>query len=376
MAHAYTPGLRVTERTMIRKERLLPIAGQVLVEVGAQVRAEDVVARAELPGDVATVNVVSQLGIMPDEVPGYMLKKEGDPVAREEVIAETRPWIKWFKSVARSPVEGAIETISPVTGQVLVRTPPRPVELRAYIDGTVVEVQENEGVVVETCGAFVQGIFGVGGETHGDLAIAVDAPDAVIGPDDLTEDMANKAVIAGSLVTSEVYERASAIGIAALVCGGFHDRDLRRLLGYDLGVAVTGHEDIKPILIVTEGFGPIAMAEATFELLKAHAGQGASANGATQIRAGVLRPEIIIPAPDGAAAREANEHETPALGLTPGSPVRIIREPGFGRIGRVKTLPAGVGPIETEARVRVVEVEFPGGEATIVPRANVEAIEK
>ena len=34
MAHAYTPGLRVTQRAVIRKERRLPITGQVLVEQG------------------------------------------------------------------------------------------------------------------------------------------------------------------------------------------------------------------------------------------------------------------------------------------------------------------------------------------------------
>ena len=73
MAHSYTPGLRVTERATIRKERLLPIAGQVLAKAGARVRAEDVVARAELPGDVATVNVVNLLGIAAGEVPQYML---------------------------------------------------------------------------------------------------------------------------------------------------------------------------------------------------------------------------------------------------------------------------------------------------------------
>jgi len=374
MAHAYTPGLRVTERTVVRKERRLPIAGQVLVEQGARVRADDIVARAELPGDVATVNVVNLLGITPSTVQDYMLKQVGDAVSEGEQIAETRPWLKWFKSVARSAVDGTIETVSAITGQVLIRLAPRPVELRAYLDGTVVEVHAGEGVVVETTGAFVQGIFGVGGETHGELAMAVDRPDATVAPSDLGDELAGKIVVAGSVVTSEVYERASAVGIAALVCGGFHDRDLRRLLGYDLGVAITGHEDIEPILIITEGFGPIAIAQATFDLLAAHAGQRASANGATQIRAGVLRPEIIIPAADTAAAGVPRETRT--LGLTPGSPVRIIREPGFGRIGQVKSLPTGVEPIETEAKVRVVEVEFPGGESTIVPRANVEAIEK
>ena len=31
MAHAYTPGLRVTRQAVIRKQRRLPLKGQVLV---------------------------------------------------------------------------------------------------------------------------------------------------------------------------------------------------------------------------------------------------------------------------------------------------------------------------------------------------------
>ncbi len=376
MAHAYTPGLRVAEQTTIYKERRLPIAGKVLVARGAKVKPDDVVARAELPGNVATVNVVNLLGISAHEVPSYMLKRAGDPVARDEVIAETRPWIKWFKSAARSPADGIIETVSDITGQVLIRMAPDPVELRAYVEGVVVEVVEKEGVVVEARGALVQGIFGIGGETHGDIAVAAKGPDTILQPGDLGPELKDKIVVAGSLVTSAVYERASELGIAALVCGGFRDHDLRRLLGYDLGVAITGHEDVQPILILTEGFGTIAMADATFALLKAHEGQHASANGATQIRAGVLRPEIIIPMSARAPYAPADMTQVMHFGLTEGSPVRIIREPGFGRIGVLKRLPAGVVPIETEAKVRVAEVQFPDGQTAIVPRANLEAIER
>ncbi|MFP4057960.1 MAG: hypothetical protein ACLF0G_13920 [Candidatus Brocadiia bacterium] len=363
----------MSERATVRKLRRLPIAGQVLVEQGDLVRAEDVVARAELPGDVATVNVVNLLGVQAADISRYMLKNEGDAVARGEAIAETRPWIKWFRSVARSPVEGTIETVSPVTGQVLIRGAPRPVELHAYLDGAVVQVHEGEGVTVEAAGAVVQGIFGVGGETHGEIAVAGESADARLRPADLGEELADKVVVAGALVTSEVYERAAELGIAALVCGGFHDADLRRLLGYDLGVAITGHEDIRPILIITEGFGPIAMADRTFQLLTRHQGRRASANGATQIRAGVLRPEILIPTAQEAEGQEALG-DAVVGGLTPGSGVRIIREPGFGRIGEVKSLPTGLHEVQSEARVRVVEVQFPNGETAIVPRANVEVI--
>lgn len=369
--HSYAPGLRVTGCTTIRKDRRLPIAGQVLAKQGAKVRAEDVVAHAELPGDVATVNAVNQLGITPAELPAVMRKKPGDPVQRDEIIAETRPFIKWFRSRSRSPVDGVIETVSHITGQVIIRTAPRPVDVRAYVDGTVIEVWPGEGVLVETTGAFVQGILGIGGEVAGELAIVGDGPADIIGPADLTNALADKIVVAGALITREVFDRATRIGVAALVCGGFHDADLRALLGYDLGVAITGHEDIRPTLIITEGFGRIAMARGTHELLAAHAGRRASANGATQIRAGVLRPEIIIPLPkDGASASEAAATE----GLTVGARVRIVREPGFGRLGVVKSLPPEARRVESEAKVRVVELAFSQGETMIVPRTNVEVI--
>ena len=372
--HSYTPGLRVTARTTVRKERRLPIRGKVLVEKGAVVRSQDVVAHAELPGDVATVNAVNLLGVTPGELPRLMLKKPGDAVRRDEVIARTQGWIKWFNSEVRSPSDGTLETVSQITGQVIVRTPPRPLDVLAYVDGAVVEVWPEEGVAVETRAALVQGILGIGGEVSGELAMAGEGPEVVIGPGDLTEAHAGKIVVAGALITREVYDRAARVGVAALVSGGFHDADLRGLLGYDLGVAITGHEAVRPTLIITEGFGRIAMARRTHELLVSHAGRRASANGATQIRAGVLRPEIIIPLADETAGGTGQPQAEEARGLTIGSTVRIIREPGFGRLGVVRALPPEARRVESEATVRVVELELGGGETMIVPRTNVEVV--
>ena len=73
----------------------------------------------------------------------------------------------------------------------------------------------------------------------------------------------------------------------------------RQILGYTLGVAITGSEDLITSLIVTEGYGKIQMGQQTFDLLNGHSGMLASINGATQIRAGVIRPEIVIPLKKG-----------------------------------------------------------------------------
>lgn len=379
VAHAYTAGLKVSRRTTVRKERILPVSGEVLVAKGSSVRAETVVARAHIAGSVSSVNVVAQLGISPGSIREYMMKREGDPVEQGEVIAATKSRFKWFRTLVRSPATGTVETVSTITGQVLIRHPPRPVEIPAYLDGTVVEVREAQGVVVEAEAAYVQGIFGVGGEATGTLRLACDRPGESVGPEALTADMAGAVVVVGERITSALFSRSRQIGIAALIGGGIHDSDLRGLLGYDIGVAITGQEAITPTLIMTEGFGEIAMARTTFEVLRSHAGRRASVNGATQIRAGVVRPEVIVPLGEVGHrddAAESRADRRPSTGLEVGMQVRIIREPGFGRIGTVVSLPAGLVRIETEAEVRVVEVRCEDGGVVVVPRANVEVIEQ
>ena len=373
MAHAYTPGLRVTPYAVVRKDRKLPLRGEVVAEVGDFVRRDQVVARTDLPGDVVALNLVNRLGCPPAEVPRYMLHEEGDRVQEGEPLAETQPFIKWFKSTVNAPATGVVESISSVTGQVILRKEPRPVEVLAYIDGQIVEIFDGEGVAVETRGAYIQGIFGVGGECWGPLHVAVGEPDQQLAS--LGQECAGKIVVVGSLITQDIIERARQLGAIGLVGGGLRDQDLRALLGYDLGVAITGDEDIGLTVIVTEGFGEIAIANKTFDILKACEGKEISISGATQIRAGVLRPEIIVPEAEGALSRaEAGDESEEGMGV--GALLRVIRVPYFGRIGRVSSLPAELQVVESGARVRVLEVEFENGEKAVVPRANVEMIEE
>lgn len=373
MAHSYTPGLTVTERTIVRRRRVLPLPGKLLVAQGDRVRSDQAVARAELPGKVYPVNLANQLSIAPDEIKDYLVKKEGDLVQKDEILAENKPLIKWFKTEIRSPVTGTIESLSTVTGQVLLREPPRILDLLAYVDGTVVETIPQQGVVVETGCSLVQGIFGIGGETRGEIAAAVQSPDEPLTAAHLKPDMKGKIVVGGSFLPAETMTRAKELGVAGLVVGGIHDKDLRALLGYDLGVAITGTEQVGFTLILTEGFGTIPMAAKTFKLLSAHAGRKASISGATQIRAGVIRPEIIIPQATSSADSAVMQSQREGIRL--GDPVRIIRDPLFGRIGEVSALPPDLQKIPTESDVRVLEVTFADGSRAVIPRTNIEVIE-
>ena len=371
MAHAYTPGLRVTGYTKISKDRRLPLKGEVMVKVGDKVRAEDVVAKTALPGNVKTVNVANALGVPPADVPGCMLKEIGSSVTKGEPIAMSKSLFGLFKSTARANTTGILENASEITGQVTLREPAIPVEILAYMDGVVTEVVPEEGVVLQTSGAFIQGIFGIGGERVGELMIAVDHPDDVADPEKLDQ-LDGKVVVVGAQVTHAVITKAREKGAVGLVAGGIDDQDLRAILGFDLGVAITGSENLGITVIVTEGFGKLTIAQKTFDLLSKLAGHKVSINGATQIRAGVLRPEIIVPL---SVPQEERGAKMLQGGLEPGMTIRVIRQPYFGRLGTVTELPPELFPLETEARVRVLKVQLEGGDTVTVPRANVEMIE-
>lgn len=373
MGQAYTPGLKVTNHTIHRVRRVLPIQGKVLVNTGDEVGPADVVAETHMPGDITPLNMANLLGMPAGDVKECMLRKEGERIKVGEPLAQTKGMFGMFKQTYTSKTEGTIETISDVTGQVIIRGEPIPVQVRAYMAGRVAEVIEGEGCIIENDVAFIQGIFGIGGETHGPIMLACKSHEQELTADLITPEMKGAIVVGGARVTDSAIKRARDVGASGVVSGGLDDQDLKEFLGYDLGVAITGSENVGLTVVITEGFGEIAMARRTFSLLDHHQGQLACVNGATQIRAGVMRPEIIIPLSSEAAASTEGAGEIGLLKI--GRSVRIIRDPYFGLIGEVSGLPAEPFVLGSGSKARVLEVKLDSGESVTIPRANVELIE-
>ncbi|MBS1703399.1 MAG: hypothetical protein JST12_17180 [Armatimonadetes bacterium] len=372
MASAYTPGLTVSGDIVVRRTRRLPIKGNVLVKVGDSVEPKTAVAQAMLPGALQTVKIADQLGVEAKDVPAFLKINVGDPVEKGQLVAEGKKLFGLFKApTATCDYTGTFESFSEVTGNALIREPSIPIEIDAYIKGTVVDVMPDEGAIVETRCAMIQGIFGVGGERQGVVRLAVTDHEKVLDEGDIKPDDKGKILVGGAGMTAAAIKKAASVGAAGIIAGGLKDSDLIEFLGYDIGVAITGTEKIDLTLMVTEGFGFLPMAQRTFDLLKSINGHDASINGATQIRAGVIRPELIVPEPKHAGEAPA---EAKALALEIGSQIRIIREPYFGLIGSVTQLPAELVTLESGTHVRVLRAKLGSGEEVTVPRANVEII--
>jgi len=365
MSKSYTPGLKILENASIKKKRILPLSGQLHVEKDDLVKSDQIVASAKIPGNVQMINVSNKLNIDPNQIIDCMLCKVDQEVKKGEVVARSKGLFGFFRSEVKSPMDGVLINISDITGQIIISEKPIPIEVDAYIDGKIQEVYKKEGVLISAHGVLIQGIIGIGGEKKGTLKIIENISD--LDKIDLSTDM---VVVIKSFIDYGAYQKINKLGLKGIICGGIDYESLTKILGYPLGVAITGSEDVTTV-VVTEGFGNINMSDRTFELLEKYKNSYCSINGATQIRAGVMRPEVIINLDFD--IENINDNKDESLILV-GSKVRIIRDPFFGLIGIVSALPSELVKMKTETMVRAAEVTLGDGTKKIIPRANLEVI--
>ena len=246
-------GVKLEDETLIRKVRRIPAQGEVFIDVGDAVDAETVIAGGTVRNPEAEeIKVFTKLGVEPDQTERYMLKKEGDQVAKDEVIAIYRAFFGRFTKTCRSPMDGFIEVFVKSVGRVIVRGNPIPIEAKAHIPGKIVEVIPGEGAVVETKGALVNGVFGVGGEARGELVFAVDQPGEALTTEAMRQGIKGKILIGGSIVTLDALRKAAEMGVSGIVTGGVDQKDLTDFLGHEIGLGLTGEERVGLTLIITE----------------------------------------------------------------------------------------------------------------------------
>lgn len=375
MAHAFAPGLTVSSHHLVRRRRELPIAGEILVNKGDMVSREQIIARTYLEGELRLVRVAEALGVAPHEVPEVLRVSVGSLVDEGDLLAEVRGLWGLFRSAITAPISGTVEFVTESTGHLGIRAAPRTLELSAYLEGVVVEVEGKRAVVLESETSFVQGIFGVGGEKIGTVQVLDIDPSTVVSVSHVPAKAPGAILIGGCSPTLDALLKARDAGAVGFVTGSIDDHTLREYVGRDIGVAVTGDENVSMTLIVTEGFGPLAMGHRVWETLRAMNGARASLNGATQVRAGAVRPEIISAArAELGTPMHGLRGATSSTGLRVGSRVRLIRVPFFGQSGTVEELPADLQRIETGAWSRILTARLDDGRSVTVPRANVELL--
>ena len=142
------------------------------------------------------------------------------------------------------------------------RLPPTPLSINAYVSGKIVEIEEGKSVSIETKGSFIQGIFGVGGERHGKIVSLPFENEKIITASDLNgfrEEVKDGIVIGGASFTAKALDFAKKLGASGVITGSIDADTLSQFVGYEIGVSITGDEDVPFTLIITEGFGQLPM---------------------------------------------------------------------------------------------------------------------
>ncbi len=338
---------------------------------------------------VHIVSVAKELDIWAASLRMYMRFKEGDEVKQGMALAAAPGGVASM-IYSYSPVSGIIEKVCTKTGTVTIVRPIKATVVDAYMPGVVAEIVADRGAVVETAGSVVQGVFGIGFENYGTLKVLATNPADEIGADRVPDNCNGLVLVAGAHISYEALRKALDGGATGIISGGADSGDLVKLTGQEIGVGITGQEDIPITVVLTEGFGHMAMARRIFDLLARADGRKVSLNGSTQVRAGVIRPEVVVPEPqpageteqgipatstktDGAPASGSGEKPVVALNEAyVGSRVRVVAKPYFGLWGQVEGLPGGRQRVESEIQVRTAQVRLDDGRLVTVPDANLE----
>lgn len=342
---------QVVPLTYIRRERVLPAPGELLVRIGDRVEPAQIVGRTELPTEFSLLPVARLLGVPASKLKRHLRVNVNDRVRKGQVIAA-----RSGRSI-KSPIDGVVTASS--GGRVLIEAPPAVFELRAYISGLVSNVFENQGVVIETTGAVIQGVWGTGGEDSGVLRCLAKSPDKPLRAKDLDPSFHGTIIVGGVGLSEAVIERAQEVQARGIVTGSFPPELLPRAGAMPFPI------------IATEGIGATPMSMPIFRLLTTNDGREASISGQFRPRWGILRPEIVIPMP---AETVPPAQSQPGSPLTVGARVRAVRAPYAGQVGTVVDLPARLGHTEVGGRVRGAEVDLGQETPVFIPLENLELL--
>lgn len=353
----YLTETRAAPAITIRRERLLPARGEILVRPGEQVGPADVVARCQLPGATQVVDVSRALGVPREQADKYIAKNVGEVVQAGELLASRGGLLGRLKPTCRAPVGGQVAAVR--NGLVLIEGVSDTFELRAHLKGQVTNVMPGLGVIISTTGAVIQGVWGSGGEAEGVLKVLVDSPRKPLRARSIDVSCHGTIVAGGNGLDDKALEQAVAAQVRGIIVGSVNV-DMRPVL-----------KGLPFPVIITEGFGAYPMSQVVFSLLQSHIGREAMIQAETQVRWGAKRPEIVIPI----HTEEATAAEDQAVvELQAGAQVRGLRAPYIGMVGVVTDLPARPVTVDSGTRLPVAEVTFEKAEPVLIPIANLELI--
>jgi len=339
--------------TTIVRERLLPVKGKVNARLNQKVSPTDIVAEATWAREHVLVDVARVLNLTADAADKLIRCKVGDRVSVGTVIATGRGLLP---KTVKVPKEGRVTAAG--GGQVLLEVGESRMELRAGISGNVVQIIPDRGVVIQTSGALIQGVWGNGRVDTGVMINLAEKPDTVLTAGRLDVSFRGSVIIAAQVRDAETLQAAADLPVRGLILASLYP-----------SLLPMAREMRYPILL-TDGFGSMPMNSAAYKLLTTNAKREATLNAEVFDRYSGAQPEVIIPLPVSSEPALPRDVET----FAPGQTVRMRRSPMMGMIGSIMNLHPGLTMLPGGLRAVCAEIKFENGEQALVPLVNLEVV--
>ncbi|MGH2463625.1 MAG: hypothetical protein ACRDFZ_08410 [Candidatus Limnocylindria bacterium] len=328
----------------------LPAEAEPVVVVGDEVQPGDVLARAVQPAASRSIPVARPLRRKRDEVAELLVVTPGDRVRADQPLARTAD------REVRTTTDALFLAYGPADGKahLLLLEPADPIQ--SDVRGIVMEV-DARSITIAVPGVMLAGLGGTGQAVHGPLSVMVSDPEAPLEPGAIDADSAGRVVIGGSWASAEAITRARAVGVAAIVVGGIHARELADFAGQQHRRSLLGTAAPPFAVLALDGFGRAGMDPARFAWLGANNGQRATVLGDQR--------KLIVYDASPAPKRTAR----PVVG----DRVVIVSGPGRGQAGLLTEIPAQ--PMATGSGINALcgMVRLDPGRTVAVPLANIEA---
>ncbi len=347
----YAPVIHYLMQTNIRRDRVLPSSGRVLVSPGQKINTLDPVAEAPNPTGHFFMDIRKTLKVDAETATGLIQRKKGERLAKGDILAETGGT---FSRVVRVPSDCMIKEIT--AGVVIMETRGEPVQVQAGLPGFVRELHVDRGATIESGGALVQGVWGNCRNGEGSLMILCDSPDQELTVQQLESSVQDSIAVAGFCYSGEV------IRVAA-------EMQLRGLILSSINPDLLGLVDNLPFpAMLIEGFGKIPMNPAAFSIFHENEKHDAAISASRWDQSSGERPEVLVPF-------QSQALEPPEVDeFAPGQNVHIKLPPFSGEVGTILGRNQGLTNLSNGLRAPAAVVRKQNGESITVPLANLELI--
>lgn len=350
----FAPVTHILPLTTVRRERLLPLPGRIIVRKGQKVSATDVIAESNLAPQHMLLDVVRGLGLAPRKVEDYIHRQAGDHLDEGDLIAGP---VGWPKRVVRAPTAGKIILIR--NGRVLYEVEKPLTQLRAGLPGTVITLIGDRGVEIENSGTLVQGVWGNGAIDAGLLRVLIGKPEDVLTADRVDVGLRGAVVLAGYCGEAGILQTAAEIPLRGLILSSMAS-----------SLVTLASRMLYPIMIL-EGFGLHPMNSAAYNLLTTNNQREIAVNAEIYDRYTGTRPEAFIPLPVSGKPAEPRD----ATLFAPNQRVRVVRAPHSSQVGMLVALRPELEVFASGVRAPAAEVRLESGTVVILPLANLEVLE-